>query len=66
MSTKCPSCAEVITGFTVREVPGCGYGGRSWKCISMNCPKCNTSLGVQVNPDAIKKDLLADMAETVR
>ena len=62
MTTKCPRCEEVVTGVTVREVGGCGYGGRSWKCISLNCPRCNTSLGVQINPDAIRKDLLAEIS----
>lgn len=66
MTTKCPRCEEVVTGLTVRDVTGCGYGGRSWKCISMNCPKCGTSLGVQLHPDAIKKAILADMAEIAR
>ena len=61
MTTKCPRCEEVVTGITVKDVRGCGYGGRVWKCISLNCPKCGTSLGVQIDPVVLKADLIAEM-----
>ena len=63
MTTKCPICGEVVTGITVRDVRGCGYGGRVWKCISLNCSRCNTSLGIQLDPVALKADLIAEMRE---
>lgn len=64
MTTKCPRCEEVVRGIIVREVRGCGYGGRKWQCLSMNCPHCNTSLGVQIDPRATHADLMADIKAT--
>jgi hypothetical protein len=61
MTTKCPKCEEVVAGVNVKEVRGCAIGGRVWKCVSLNCNRCNTSLGVQIDPLAIKAALIDEI-----
>jgi predicted nucleic acid-binding Zn-ribbon protein len=61
MTTKCPKCGEVVTGVSVKEVRGCALGGRVWQCVSLNCSRCETSLGVQIDPLAIKAALVDEI-----
>lgn len=56
--TICPYCEGTVTRFKIDGHDGAAPG-ISWKCISINCPHCNKSLGVQIDPIAIKSDILA-------
>ena len=61
MTTMCPKCGEIVTGVTVKEVKACALGGRTWQCVSLNCSRCNTSLGVQIDPLSIKATLIDEI-----
>ena len=60
MTTKCPKCEKVLAGIAVKEVRGCA-GDRVWHCVSLNCSRCGTSLGVQLDPLAIKAELMDEV-----
>ena len=62
MTTMCPKCGEVVSDVNVKEVRGCALGGRVWQCISLNCARCDTSLGVQIDPLAIKAALIKEIS----
>jgi uncharacterized protein with PIN domain len=58
-SGKCPKCGKVISSVKFEEVAGSvGIGGTEWKCISCCCKSCNTVISVQIDPIAIKTDIL--------
>lgn len=55
---KCPSCEKAIASITIKPVDGRVIGGSSYKCVAYNCPLCQAVLSVQIDPVAIKTDLL--------
>ena len=61
MSTICPKCEKVVRGVAIKEVMGSEMGGRVWQCFSLNCARCGTSLGVQIDPMAIKATLMEEI-----
>lgn len=62
-SGKCPKCENVIRKFLLEEVDGdSGPGARTtWRCLTYLCPTCRTIVGVQIDPIAIKADLLKEI-----
>jgi len=55
--TKCPKCEKLISRLEIDAMSGIS-AGKSWKCISLNCPFCHTSLGAQIDPVAIHTETL--------
>lgn len=55
--TKCPKCEQTISRVSIKELDGV-TSQKTWRCISYNCPLCHTSLGVQIDPIAIKVDII--------
>jgi hypothetical protein len=59
MTAKCPSCQK-----TIASLDGDGtnvsfnFGGESWKTIVFKCPLCNAVLGAQVDPIALRTDIV--------
>jgi hypothetical protein len=37
--------------------------GGSWKAISYQCPHCETVLSVEIDPIAVKADIVAEIAK---
>jgi hypothetical protein len=40
--------------------------GRAWPCISYNCPSCDASLSVALDPLKLKDEVVAEVAKKVR
>ncbi len=58
-SGKCPKCEKTISSVKIEEVTASiGIGGSDWNAISYCCKSCNTVLSVQIDPIAIKTDIL--------
>lgn len=58
--TLCPHCKNGIPSFNIQTLNG--YAGTAvWKVISYNCPSCHVSLGVQIDPIAIKTDTINEL-----
>ncbi|OEZ46721.1 hypothetical protein JAB1_46590 [Janthinobacterium sp. MP5059B] len=55
--TICPYCDQQIGSLTIQTPTGYAAGG-SWKCITLNCPKCHKVLSAQIDPIAIKTDTI--------
>jgi hypothetical protein len=64
--TKCPHCAKQIGQLAIAPHDGGVLFGTTWKCISFNCPHCHTSLGVQIDPIAIKTDIINELLRKLR
>lgn len=60
---KCPKCEKpVLRG----NLHGCEVGqpmGRTWKAVQINCPSCNTILGIAIDPVALKTDIVGEVLE---
>ncbi|WP_423459946.1 hypothetical protein [Ottowia sp. VDI28] len=57
--TKCPRCEQDITQIDMKEITGTASGPKHWKCIAYTCPHCSTLISVQMNPLALKNDILS-------
>jgi uncharacterized protein with PIN domain len=53
--SKCPKCENSFVHVNIKEIKG-KIGGKQWNCISYNCPHCETSLGIQMDPIALMTD----------
>lgn len=56
--TKCPRCEQHIAEIRMEEITGKANPQRAWKCIAYTCPHCSTLISVQMNPLALKTDIL--------
>jgi len=63
---KCPKCEKIITSVTIDDVNGCVLSMPTWKTISYQCPYCNTVLGVQIDPVAIKTDIVNEIVKALK
>jgi hypothetical protein len=63
---KCPKCdsaiTKVVAGHVSVEVPM----GDSWNGIAYACPSCRTVLSVQIDPIALKNDIVDDLFDRLR
>jgi phage FluMu protein Com len=63
---KCPKCEQLITQITAGHVTISIPGGDKWNGISYTCPHCQTILSVQIDPIAIKNDLIKELLNRLR
>jgi endogenous inhibitor of DNA gyrase (YacG/DUF329 family) len=60
--SMCPHCKKPIGRLTISPHDGgVPFGGVTWKCISFDCPLCQASLSVQIDPIAIKNDIVNEL-----
>jgi hypothetical protein len=62
---KCPKCEKSFTQVSLTGV-NVNATQRVWNGVSYNCPYCQTSLGVSIDPIAIKADIVADLLKALR
>lgn len=56
--SKCPSCEQDINEIRIKPIIGTAPSRQSWKCIAYTCPHCSTLISVQMDPLALKADML--------
>jgi hypothetical protein len=61
MLGKCPKCEKLLSYVSCSAVDVKVAFGTSWNGISHNCPFCHTVLGVQIDPIAIKTDIVNEL-----
>ena len=52
---KCPHCNQAFTRVNIGNLPAANLTG-SWHAVSYNCPHCHASLGVEIDPIALRTD----------
>jgi len=65
-NAKCPKCDALITRVTAGHVPIEIPMGNSWNGIAYACPSCKSLLGVQIDPIAIKEDIVTELFKRLR
>jgi hypothetical protein len=64
---KCPKCEKVMGKLRLQQVDiDVAFGGKSWNGVSYQCPFCNTVVGAQIDPIAIKTDMINELTEILR
>jgi hypothetical protein len=63
--SKCPKCEQVFSHVSLNAV-NVNAIGAAWNGVSYDCPYCQTSLGVSIDPIAIKTDIVADLLKALR
>ena len=66
MQGKCPKCEKLVMNVTISDVTAQVPFGRSWRAVSYNCQSCQTVLGVEIDPIAVKTDIVNDLFKKLR
>lgn len=64
---KCPGCGQYVT-FLQAHALTAKVGEHSWKALAYHCPNpmCQAVLGCQLDPIAIKTDILNELVALLR
>lgn len=63
---KCPSCGNVILMVNLQGIDVNASGGKRWHGSAYSCPSCQTVLSVQIDPIALKNDIIAEMSKLLK
>jgi hypothetical protein len=66
MRGKCPNCGNLVSQVSIDGVEGRLSMGQSFNMLTYNCPGCQTVLGVQMDPIAVKTDTVNALFERLR
>ena len=66
MIAKCPKCEKSLLSLSINGHDGSVFLGTTWKCITLCCPYCNSVLGAQIDPIAIKTDTVNELVNALR
>ena len=58
MLGKCPKCEKTVTHVNLNEIEASVFMGAKWRTVTHNCPHCSTVLGCQIDPIAVKTDIV--------
>lgn len=61
MAGKCPGCGAFITNVRIEGVDAASSGGPTWRGLAYCCPYCSTIISVQIDPIAIKADIVKEL-----
>jgi len=62
MHGKCPSCGNIVMKLNGDAVDA-SFGTQSYKATTYNCPMCNVVLGCQIDPLAVRNDIVAQVVD---
>lgn len=54
----CPKCESVVTHVNLVEITAGVLFGNQWRAVKYCCPHCNAILSVQIDPVALKTDIV--------
>lgn len=66
MLGKCPKCEKSLTYVNLGDGDVKVRLGNTWKGISYVCPYCHTIISTQIDPIAIKTDLVNELFKKLR
>jgi hypothetical protein len=62
---SCPKCNLLVSSVIIESVNG-SSNSNQWNCISYSCPSCKTVLNVQIDPIALKADVIEGVIKKLR
>lgn len=60
---KCPNCEKIMHYMVMQGVDAKVLMGHSWRAVSYQCPHCHTVVGVEIDPIALKAELVEQIAK---
>jgi len=63
--SKCPKCEQSLTEIRVEEVT-LNAGRKVWNGVTYFCPHCYTVLSVELDPIALKADIVKQVLHELR
>lgn len=67
MLSSCPVCKGVVSHVNGDGVEiNMGYDKKTWNGVLYKCPHCNTVLGCQIDPIAIKSDIVDELFKRLK
>ena len=61
----CPKCDAVFNRVTITNVSAGAFMSTTWNAISYDCPFCSVSLGVSIDPVALKTDTISGVVKAL-
>lgn len=62
MSANCPSCKKSLTSVNFAPIQSKQpFAGNVLRAIAHTCPHCSAILGVEVDPIAVKSDIVTEI-----
>lgn len=61
---KCPKCERSVASMHLATVNGV-TGGTAWKTVLFCCPHCHSILSANIDPIAVKGDIVAEVVNKV-
>jgi hypothetical protein len=65
-NAKCPKCQVVLTGVNAGHLPINVLFGKSYNGLAYACPSCQTLIGVEMDPIALKNDIVDELVRRLR
>ena len=65
MTGQCPKC-ETSISYTDGEHVDIHSGGTKWHGVSFVCPSCRVVLGIQIDPIAMKADIVSELTPQIQ
>lgn len=66
MHSKCPKCEKLLSYVTGGAVDVKVPMGKTWNGVSYSCPYCHTMISAQIDPIAIKTDIVNELFKKLR
>ncbi len=63
---KCPKCESTITNVKIEGVDVYVSMNKRWRGVSYICPSCNSVLSVQIDPVALKTDIINGVVKKIK
>jgi transcription elongation factor Elf1 len=64
--SNCPKCGNSFKAVKISDITiGTGNQGK-WKGVSYDCPSCGASLGVELDPIAVKNDIVSEVVKKLK
>ena len=57
----CPHCDAPVGRVTLHEVTASALFANQWRAVTYSCPACQHVLSVQIDPIAIKTDIVDEL-----
>ncbi len=66
MAAICPECNAMVSHLNIQEMTSAALFGTEWRTIAFLCPTCQKILSIQIDPIAIKTDIINAIIDAVR
>lgn len=62
---KCPHCESIVTHLNLEALTASSFMGTEWKTIAYVCPMCQKIINAQIDPIAIKTDMVNEIKNRI-